>query len=90
MDLFQPTFGVTESYKTLRSVVDTAVFVIKYLSNFITKTKDIDKEVTDLAFSNVDEALKTNNGFIKLLHIFDNVSDVVTENNETNTNVFNV
>lgn len=90
MDLFQPTFGVTESYKTLRSVVDTAVLGTKYLSKFITKIKDSNKEVTDLAFSNVDEALKTNIGFIKLLSIFDNVSDVITENNETNANVFNV
>ncbi|CAH2088391.1 unnamed protein product [Euphydryas editha] len=90
MDLFQPTFGDTESYKTLRSVVDTAVLGIKYLNKFLTKNDDSVEQVADLSFSNINGILKTNNGFKRLSEMFHNVADVVTENNDTSSNVLNI
>lgn len=46
MDLFEPTFGDTEAYKTLREFADAAVTGVQYL-NIITR-KSTDSVIDDL------------------------------------------
>lgn len=54
MDLFKPTFGDTESYKSIRDFADTAVLGATYLSRFIvkqtnsTEIQDVNKEIADV------------------------------------------
>ncbi|XP_026490160.2 ATP-binding cassette sub-family A member 13 [Vanessa tameamea] len=91
MDMFQPTFGETDSYKSLRDIIDTVVLGIEYLNKFLTNKGDT-VEVTDLELTNVGNVLDINKGIKRFTVIFGNVADVVTElsSNDTDANIFNI
>ncbi|CAH0718886.1 unnamed protein product, partial [Brenthis ino] len=78
MDLLQPTFGETDSYKSLREIVDTVVMGLPYLNKIIPKeTDDSEEETTDVAVTN--GSLETNTVVRKVSQLFSNIGDVVSE-----------
>ncbi|XP_069362244.1 uncharacterized protein ldd isoform X2 [Maniola hyperantus] len=92
VNLFQSTFGDTESFKTIKEVVDTAVIGVEYLQKFLTK-QDIDsvEEVTDLALSNVGDKFGISAGFHKASQFMDSITNSLAEigSNSTTLSIFN-
>ncbi|XP_045778783.1 phospholipid-transporting ATPase ABCA1 [Maniola jurtina] len=92
INLFQPTFGDTESFKTIKEVVDTAVIGVEYLQKFLTK-QDINsvEEVTDLALSNVGDKFGISAGFNKASQFMDSITNSLAEigANSTMLSIFN-
>lgn len=76
MDLFEPTFGETDSYKSMRDLVDTAVLGSQYLHKFLASE---DTDNIDTAVSGI--SLMT--GFTKLKKIYDKVFTAIQESNST-------
>ncbi|XP_061380770.1 uncharacterized protein LOC116774299 [Danaus plexippus] len=76
MDLFEPTFGETDSYKSMRDLVDTAVLGSQYLHKFLASedTDSIDTAVSSMSFMT---------GFTKLKKIYDKVFTAIQESNST-------
>ncbi|XP_046971050.1 uncharacterized protein LOC124538088 [Vanessa cardui] len=90
MDMFQPTFGETDSYKSLRDIIDTVVLGIEYLNKFLTN-KGHTEEVTDLESTNVGNVLGINKGIKRFTEMFRNVANAVTEISSNDTNaIFNI
>ncbi|XP_052744551.1 uncharacterized protein LOC112055070 isoform X2 [Bicyclus anynana] len=91
VNLFQPTFGDTESFKTLNEVVDTAVIGVEYLHKFLTK-QDVNnvEAVTDLTISVVSDKFGISNGFHKVSQLFNKVTDSLSEigSNITTISIF--
>lgn len=90
MDLLQPTFGETDSYKSLREVVDTVVTGLPYLNKIIPKETGDDEETTEVAATN--GSLDTNNVGRKVSQLFTNIGDVVSKlgTGDTSGDVFNM
>ncbi|CAH2238642.1 jg23217, partial [Pararge aegeria aegeria] len=92
VNLFQSTFGDTESFKTVKEVVDTAVIGVEYLQKFLTK-QDVDnvQEVADFAISGIGGKFKISEGFHKVSKLFSRVTDSFTEmsSNSTTEGIFN-
>ncbi|XP_050355241.1 uncharacterized protein LOC126776662 [Nymphalis io] len=92
MDLFQPNFGETDSYKSLRDIMDTLILGVEYLNKFLTNKSNTVEEVADFEFKNVGKILDINTGLKTFTQMFGNIANVVTEmsSNDTSADIFNV
>lgn len=89
MDLLQPTFGETESFKTLREFLDTAVTGFQYLHKILSKY-----------FNNFDETdnvenntgLETTARLKKISLVLSNIAEAMSElgTSEAPVDVFNM
>ncbi|GBP42573.1 ATP-binding cassette sub-family A member 13 [Eumeta japonica] len=88
MDLFEPTFGETESYKNLRGLTDTVVTTLQWLYKVITKgqLRNPIQEVTSLAVKGIDNN-EADEQFHKLSEDFNDAIDALEEDLDADTSV---
>ncbi|KAJ0172474.1 hypothetical protein K1T71_011613 [Dendrolimus kikuchii] len=88
MDLFKPTFGDTESYRSVRSLTDTAVISLQYMDRILAKPP---KNETD-EDTNIDENTGMPDGLKRISEILSNVATVFESTMDKNSTIdpFNV
>lgn len=79
MDQFKPSFGDTQSYKSVREFADAAVAGVQYLSKFLAKKSDIKavEDVSSLVLTHVGNKLGTSNDFKMVSEEFKNAMKMV-------------
>lgn len=89
MDLLQPTFGETDSYKSLREFLDTAITGFQYLHKIFLKTFKNSNNYTDVASNS---GLESDQGMKKISLLFSNIGEVISElgTSEAPVDVFNM
>ncbi|XP_073954372.1 uncharacterized protein [Choristoneura fumiferana] len=93
IDQFKPSFGDTQSYKSVREFADAAVVGIQYVSKFLAKKSDIKavEDISSLVLTHVGNKLGSSNDFKTVSEEFNNAIKMVdTMSNESGFDVFDV
>ncbi|XP_072945673.1 uncharacterized protein ldd [Epargyreus clarus] len=86
MDLFKPTFGDTEIYKSLRDVTDTSILGVQFLHKILRKiNNNTVQEVTDLTLSSINKKIDIDIELDKVTNMFKDFIGLLEEVTTDNT-----
>lgn len=89
LDLFQPTFGDTKEFKSIKEFANTAVIGVQYLDKIFgnVSINDTTEDYTDLVGSNVGAKVGDNQGLDKINKILSNAGRAIENISDENSNI---